>query len=75
MEVKDYEKKSLWIILIISIFMTFVPYIYAATVVDSGTCGDNATMVAQQQWNADQSAVQVKFMTDMAKMPSNLGMI
>ena len=43
MEVKDYEKKVCGIILIISIFMTFVPYIYAATVVDSGTCGDNAT--------------------------------
>lgn len=37
------KKKVCGIILIISIFMTFVPYIYAATVVDSGTCGDNAT--------------------------------
>lgn len=69
------KKRVCGIILIISIFMTFVPYIYAATVVDSGTCGDNATMVAQQQRNADQSAVQVKFMTDMAKILSNLGII
>lgn len=37
------KKRVCGIILIISIFMTFVPYIYAATVVDSGTCGDNAT--------------------------------
>ena len=37
------KKRVCGIILIISIFMTFVPCIYAATVVDSGTCGDNAT--------------------------------
>lgn len=43
------KKRVCGIILIISIFMTFVPYIYAATVVDSGTCGDNAT------WSLDSS--------------------
>ena len=37
------KKRVCGIMLIISILMTFVPYIYAATVVDSGTCGDNAT--------------------------------
>lgn len=43
------KKRVCGIILIISIFMTFVPYIYAATVVDSGACGDNAT------WSLDSS--------------------
>lgn len=43
------KKRVCEIILIISIFMTFVPCIYAATVVDSGACGDNAT------WSLDSS--------------------
>lgn len=44
MEVKDYEKKSLWnYINNFNFYDVCAVYIYAATVVDSGTCGDNAT--------------------------------
>ena len=43
MEVKDYEKKSLWNYINNFNFYDVCAVYICGTVVDSGTCGDNAT--------------------------------